>query len=70
MCLAHATMQPKSCVACAAEVALHRSAGWLGDANEAGARGDTKRAEVCMRKSQYWLDRHTNLSGDGPKRRR
>ncbi|HEX3576544.1 MAG TPA: hypothetical protein VHU42_18250 [Rhodopila sp.] len=42
-----------------------RSAGWLGDYNEAVARGAVKTAETCLRKSQFWLDRANDLRGWG-----
>jgi len=36
---------------------------WLGNANEAGERGDRAKEEKCLSKCQYWLDRANKLRG-------
>lgn len=43
------------------------SSRWLADGNEAAERGDRAKAEACYAKSQYWLDRHTLLTGRAEK---
>ena len=45
--------------------AYHRSARWLGDANEAEEAGNTEKAEKLYAKSSYWLDRYNRLTGRG-----
>ena len=42
-----------------------RASMWLADGNAASERGNEKRAEVCYRKSQFWLDRANVLAGNG-----
>ncbi len=44
-----------------------RASQWLADANQAREAGDSKRAECCDRKSQFWLDRYNLLAGKGSK---
>lgn len=36
---------------------------WLGEYNLAIEQGKTAKAEKCMRKAQYWLDRLNKLEG-------
>ncbi len=44
-------------------VAEDRASKWLGDANEAGERGQKAKEERCLAKAQYWLDRANKLRG-------
>jgi hypothetical protein len=37
---------------------------WLADGNEAAEKGNTKRAEYCYAKGQFWLDRYNLLTGN------
>lgn len=42
-----------------------RGSMWLANGNEAAERGNKKRAEVCYRKAQFWLDKYNRLAGNG-----
>lgn len=44
-----------------ASKAESNSARWLADGNAAAERGNSKKAEACYEKSQYWLDRANAL---------
>lgn len=50
--------------------ALNMGAAWLSEYNDAEAAGNTKRAAMAYRKSQWWLDKYNDLVGDGDGRRR
>lgn len=45
--------------------AHQRGSHWLAEGNEAEENGNTKKAEKCFKKAQYWLDRLNVLEGYG-----
>ena len=43
--------------------ANERACHWLAEANAALEKGNTKRADMCERKAQYWLDTLNKIDG-------
>jgi hypothetical protein len=43
--------------------AEERGSFWLAEANEAEEKGNLKKAEKCLQKGQYWLDRANKKRG-------
>ena len=41
------------------------AAKWLADANEYAEKGNSRKAEQCEARCQFWLDRANNLRGWG-----